>query len=170
MISEVLVRWFNAMKGVLGMAPDIILNANACTRFNFLALVSIWVALIHILQQYDRIGLMTAVYIHLHVLGLIPQVGPTALLHCIRDAVAFLVILVICSLKLSLLSRVTPRNFADLDRSIVVLPTTRGLSAHFLFQVNMTICVLSALMDRSLALAPFLYCVDGFACSVPDDI
>ena len=79
------------MKGVLGMAPDIILNANACTRFNFLALVSIWVALIHILQQYDRIGLMTAVYIHLHVLGLIPQVGPTALLHCIRDAVAFLV-------------------------------------------------------------------------------
>ena len=45
------------MKGVLGMAPDIILNhnANACTRFNFLALVSIWVALIHILQQYDRI-------------------------------------------------------------------------------------------------------------------
>ena len=73
MISEVLVRWFNAMKGVLGMAPDIILNANACTRFNFLALVSVWVALIHILQQYDRIGLMTAVYIHLHVLGLIPQ-------------------------------------------------------------------------------------------------
>ena len=51
------------MKGVLGMAPDIILNANACTRLNFLALVSIWVALIHMLQQYDRIGLMTAVYI-----------------------------------------------------------------------------------------------------------
>ena len=40
----------------------------------------------------------------------------------------------ICSLKLRLLSRITPRNFADLDGSIVVLPTTRGLSVHFLFQ------------------------------------
>ena len=89
-------------------------------------------------------------YIHLHVLGLIPQVGPTALRHCIRDAVAFLVVLMICSLKLSLLSRVTPRNLADLDSPIMLLPTVIGLRVHFLFQVNITICVLSALIDRSL--------------------
>ena len=49
--------------------------------------------------------------------------GPTALRHCIRDAVAFLVVLMICSLKLSLLSKVTPRNLADLDSPIMLLPT-----------------------------------------------
>ena len=45
---------------------------------------------------------MTAVYIHLRVLGLILLVGPTALRHCIRDARALLVVtvLMICSLKL----------------------------------------------------------------------
>ena len=93
---------------------------------------------------------MTVLYIQLQVLGFRPQVGPTALLHCMSEAVAFLVILLICSLKLSLLSRVTPRNLADLDSSIVVLPTLIGLRVHFLFQVNMTTLVFSALIERSL--------------------
>ena len=75
MISEV----FNAMKGVLGMAPDIILSASACFEHGFL------------------FGLpISVVYINLHVLGLILHMGPTAPLHCIRDVVAFLVILMIC--------------------------------------------------------------------------
>ena len=53
MISKVLVRCFNAIKGVLGMAPDIILSASACTRLNFLALVSVWVDLIGSTPQFD---------------------------------------------------------------------------------------------------------------------
>ena len=89
-------------------------------------------------------------------MGDIPQVGPTALLHCKREAVAFLVMLVMCSLKLSLLSNVTPRNFAEVDSSIVVLPTTIGLSVHFLFHVNITILVLSALMVRSFVWHQFM--------------
>ena len=51
-----------------------------------------------------------------------------------------------CSLKLSLLSRVTPRNLADLDSSMVELPNLRGLIVHFLFQVNMTTLVFMALI------------------------
>ena len=76
--------------------------------------------------------------------------GPTALLHCISDVVAFLVMFVMCSLKLSLLSSVTPRNLTELDSSIVVLPTLMGRRVHFLFQVNITILVLSALIERPL--------------------
>ena len=57
-------------------------------------------------------------------------------------------ILVICSLKLSLLSRVTPRNFADLDS--INSGVTHHQRSKCPFQVNMTICVLSVLMDRSL--------------------
>ena len=44
------------------------------------------------------IGLMIVLYIQMHVLGVSPQVGPTAFLHCIRDAMAFLVVFVIWSL------------------------------------------------------------------------
>ena len=40
---------------------------------------------------------------------------------------ALLVIFVMCSLKLCLLSKVTPRNLAEVDSPIVVLPTTIGL-------------------------------------------
>ena len=69
---------------------------------------------------------------------------------------AFLVMLVMCSLKLSLLSSVTPRNFAEVDSSTVVLPTTIGLSVHFLFHVNITILVLSALMVRSFVWHQFM--------------
>ena len=36
--------------------------------------------------------------------------GPTALQRCMIEAVAFLVMFVMCSLNFSLLSRVTPRN------------------------------------------------------------
>ena len=54
------------------------------------------------------------------------------------EAVDFLVMFVMCSLKLSLLSRVTPRNLADLDSSMVELLTLMGLIVNFLFQVNMT--------------------------------
>ena len=93
---------------------------------------------------------MIALYIHEQVLGVSPQVGPTAFLHCMREAVALLVIFVMCSLKLSLLSKVTPRNLAEVDSPIVVLPTTIGLRDHFLFQVNITILVFRALIERSL--------------------
>ena len=40
-----------------------------------------------------------------------------------NEAVAFLVMFVVCWLKFSLLSRVTPRNLVDLDSSMVDLPT-----------------------------------------------
>ena len=63
---------------------------------------------------------------------------------------ALLVIFVMCSLKLSLLSKVTPRNLAEVDSPIVVLPTIIGLRDQFLFQVNITILVFRALIERSL--------------------
>ena len=63
---------------------------------------------------------------------------------------ALMVIFVMCSLKLSLLSKVTPRNLAEVDSLTVVLPTTIGLRDHFLFQVNITILVFRALIERSL--------------------
>ena len=138
------------MNGVLGIAPDMILSAKAWTRSSFLALCLLRVALIHMLAQYVSMGRITVVYNHLQVLGVIPQVGPTALLHCISDVVAFFVMFVICSLKLSLLSNVTPRNLTDLDNSIGMLPTLMGRRVHFLFQVNITILVLSALIERPL--------------------
>ena len=93
---------------------------------------------------------MTAEKIHQQVLGVGPQIGPTALLHCMSEAVAFLVMCVMSSLKLSLLSRVTPRNLVDLDSLMVELPTLMGLMVHFLFQVNMTTLVFMALI-----LSPF---------------
>ena len=89
-------------------------------------------------------------YIHEQVLGVSPQVGPTAFLHCMREALALLVIFVMCSLKLSLLSKVTPRNLTEVDSPTVVLPTTIGLRDHFLFQVNITILVFRVLIERSL--------------------
>ena len=89
-------------------------------------------------------------------MGDFPQVGPTALLHCKRDAVAFLVMLAMCSLKLSLLSSVTPGNFTEVDKSTVVLPTTIGLRVHFLFHVNITTLVLSALTVRSFVWHQFM--------------
>ena len=102
------------------------------------------------LAQYVIMGLIIVVYNHLQVLGVSPHVGPTALLHCMREAVAFFVMLRICSLKLSLLSNVTPRNLAEFESGSVVSSTFIGLKLHFLFQVNMMIFVLSALMDGSL--------------------
>ena len=62
------------------------------------------VDLIHTLQQKVKIGVI-ALYIHEQVLGVSPQVGPTAFLHFMRVAVALLVIFVMCSLKVSLLSK-----------------------------------------------------------------
>ena len=59
---------------------------------------------------------------------------------------ALLVIFVMCSLKLSLLSKVTPRNLAEVDSPIVVLHTIIGLRD----QVNITILVFRALIERSL--------------------
>ena len=38
---------------------------------------------------------MTAVQIHLQVIGVSPQVGPAAPLHCMRETVVFLVTFVI---------------------------------------------------------------------------
>ena len=75
-------------EGVLGIAPDIILRASACALSSFVVLTLVCVARIHVLTQYESIGRITAVYIHLHVLGVRPQVGPTALLHCMREDVA----------------------------------------------------------------------------------
>lgn len=94
-------------------------NANAWTLLRLVLLSLVLSALTHNTAQYVRIGLITAVYIHLHVRGVRPQVGPTALLHCIKELVAFLVILLTCSLKVSMLARVTPRSLTLGDRSIV---------------------------------------------------
>ena len=110
-MSVVLVNWLSDMKGVLGMAPVMIRSANACTLRSFVAFMLVRVDLIH--------TLIIALYIHEQVLGVSPQVGPTAFLHCMREAVALLVIFVMCSLKLSLLSKVTPRNLAEVDSPIV---------------------------------------------------
>jgi hypothetical protein len=76
--------------------------------------------------------------------------------------------ILVCSLRLSLLSRVTPKNLADSDSSIVVFHTLIGLRVHFLFQVNMTSLVFNALIERSLEWHHLL--VDILAGSVPDDI
>ena len=62
------------------------------------------------------------------------------------EGVAFLVMFVMYSLKLRLLSRMTPRDLADLDSLMVELPNLRGLIVHFLFQVNVTTLVFMALI------------------------
>ena len=59
-----------------------------------------------------------------------------------RDAVAFLVICKIYSLKLSLQFSITPRNLAEFESVRVVFSIFIGLRLHFLFQVNMTTFVL----------------------------
>ena len=58
-----------------------------------------------------------------------------------REAEAFLVIFDKFLLKLSLLSRVTSKDMAEMDNSIVLLSTGIGLRIHFLFLVNMTTLV-----------------------------
>ena len=121
--------WLRAMKGVSGIAPDMILRASACTLSSLVALALVCVARIYILTQYESMGHITAVYIHLHVLGVRPQVGPTPLLHCMREDVAFSTVLM-CSLKLSLLSSVTPRNLAEFDYAMLLLPILIGLLNH----------------------------------------
>ena len=60
------------------------------------------------------------------------------------EAVAFLMF-VMGPVKLSLLSRVTPRNLVELDWLMVVLPTLMVLIV--LFQVNMTTLVFRALIS-----------------------
>ena len=67
-------------------------------------------------------------------------------------------------LALSLLSRVTPRNFTVLDRAMVLPPTLMGRIVQFLFQVNMTILVLSALMlsplvSHHFSIVLMIFCV-----------
>ena len=79
--------------------------------------------------------------------------GPTALRHCIRAAVAFLVMFVMCSLKFSFSSKVMPRNLAEVDSVSGVSFNVIGfVMFHFLFHVNFTIFVLRALMSRPLLL------------------
>ena len=56
--------------------------------------------------------------------------------------------LAMCSLKLS---------FTEVDKSTAVLPTTIGLRVHFLFHVNITTLVLSALMVRSFVWYQYMY-------------
>ena len=72
--------------------------------------------------------------------------GPKALLHWKRVPMHFLVMLSICVLNVSLLSSVIPRSLTSLQSSIVSPQTSMGSRKHFLFHVNMTIFVLSALM------------------------
>ena len=55
-----------------------------------------------------------------------------------------------CSLKVSLLSRVTPKSLTVGDKSIVFPPTRIGRRVHFLFLVNITILVFMALILRPL--------------------
>ena len=59
------------------------------------------------------IGDITAVHIHFIVDGFIPHLLPTICLHCINAVVALRVIRVICGFHVSMLSRVTPSNFAS---------------------------------------------------------
>ena len=56
MMLIVSVIWFKALNGVLGIAQDMILRGNACTRSIFLTLCLVCVALIYILAQYLSIG------------------------------------------------------------------------------------------------------------------
>ena len=71
----------------------------------------------------------------------------------------FFVMLVICSLKFSFTSKITPRNFAELERPIVVLSNLMGLREQFLFHVNMTIFVFSVLLKRSSVDTILLSCI-----------
>ena len=75
---------------------------------------------------------------------------PTALLHCMSVVIALFVILSMCLLKLSLLSRVTPRNLTLSVGIMVSPPTTIGRSDHFLFQVKRIVLVFSVLMFSPL--------------------
>ncbi len=56
MMLIVSVIWFKALNGVLGIAQNMILRGNACTRSIFLTLCLVCVALIYILAQYLSIG------------------------------------------------------------------------------------------------------------------
>ena len=57
----------------------------------------------------------------MQTLGERPQVGPIALLHCIRIPIHLFVIFSMCELKLSLLSKVTPRSLTSLE-SVIGVP------------------------------------------------
>ena len=72
--------------------------------------------------------------------------GHMALLHWKRMPMHFLAMLSICVLNVSLLSSVIPRSLTSLLSSIVSPQTSMGRRDLFLFHVNMTILVLSALM------------------------
>ena len=84
--------------------------------------------------------------------------GPTPFRHCIRAAVALFVMLVMCSLKLSLSSRVMPKNLADVNSVRGVLLRVPGFASarpHFLSHVNITSFVLRVLTFRSPLLHQF---------------
>ena len=70
-------------------------------------------------------------------------------------------------LNVSLLSSVIPRSLTSLLSSIVSPQTSMGRRDHFLFHVNMTILVLSALMLSSLDWHQFSIVFCGL-CALPD--
>ena len=120
-------------------------------------------ALIHTRLPELSIGRMAFSYIHLQDLDVRPHVGPTAFLHCIGDVVAFLAICFMCSLKLSLESRCTPRNFVALS-SFNGLPSRCRLegNSHFLRQVNIITLVFRELMFSPLFLHHLLIVLIDF--------
>ena len=91
--------------------------------------------------------------------------GPMALSHWKRVPMHFLVMLSICVLNVSLLSSVIPRSLTSLLSSIVSLQTSMGRRDHFLFHVNMTILVLSALMFSPLDWHQFSFCFNCGLCA-----
>ena len=63
------------------------------------------IALTQTVALYASMSLTTFLYIHLHVLGESPHIGPTVLLHCMNAAVAFCVTLSNVSVIVSLASQ-----------------------------------------------------------------
>ena len=84
------------MFAVPGIAPEARPSANLWTFLSFCVFIAFLIALIQMTLLYDSIGRIVALYIQRQVLGVRPHVGPTALLHCMRFAVAFLVMFVMC--------------------------------------------------------------------------
>ena len=92
MMCGVSVSLLRLMVGVLGKAPEIVLRARRWTFSSNLQFRCVSRALTQTVHAYVRIGLTTAVYIHLHILGLRPQDVRIALRHCISEIVALRVI------------------------------------------------------------------------------
>ena len=92
---------------------------------------------------------MIAVNIQKACLGFSPQVLPIALLHCIREIVAFRILSRQWGFQLNLESRITPKHLTCLTILISLSPSLRGdVIVHLFFQVNKIPSVLAGLKQR----------------------